>query len=53
MCKEQWTADDKAGRERKPWRVGDRMTEGEAKERAVEEGVWWAQAHAATYETQV
>ena len=53
MQQAQWAADEKAGRERKPWRVGDRMAEGEGKERAVEEGLEWAKKHAGAYEAQV
>jgi hypothetical protein len=52
MQQAQWAADDKAGRERKPWRVGDRMAEGEGKERAVEEGLRWAEQHEGAYEAE-
>ena len=52
MQQAQWEADDKAGRERKPWKVGDRMAEGEGKERAVEEGLRWAEQHAGAYEAE-
>lgn len=53
MQQEQGKADDAAGRERKVWHVGDRMAEGEAKERAAAEGRRWAAVHAAAYEAQV
>jgi hypothetical protein len=53
MMEAQDAADDKAGRKRKPWKIGDRMTEGEGKERAVEEGLKWAEKHAAAYEAEV
>ena len=53
MQQEQGKADDAAGRVRKVWTVGDRLAEGEGKERAVEEGLEWAKKHAAAYEAQV
>ena len=52
MQQEQGKADDAAGRERKVWDVGDRLAEGEGKERAVEEGLRWAKQHAAAYEAR-
>ena len=53
MQQAQWKADDASERVRKQWRVGDRMAEGEGKERAVEEGLRWAKEHATAYEEQV
>jgi hypothetical protein len=53
MMEAQDAADEKAGRKRKKWKIGDRPAEGEGKERAVEEGLKWAEVHAAAYEAQV
>ena len=53
MMQAQDAADDKAGRKRKTWEVGVRPAEGEGKERAVEEGLEWAQKHAPAYEAEV
>ena len=53
MMQAQDAADEKAGRKRKKWTIGQRPAEGEGKERAVEEGLKWAEVHAAAYEAQV